>query len=223
MNKWSLESIIQRMLLSTEIMSSRCESVSPRLQREVIFIRECVENVWVLWHKRWPKHTNLPLNKTYECGPGNWVLSPSCSPEHFVSLRYSGWLCRCHPPATAPSLQSWCWTELFTSRAEFLWILVSFSLSKCVPLRHSVCCLSDAHSLSPAFAASFPSFTATSQGLSTHSTSQLGRAMPLFLKWKEILICMYMHPYPRHGDADIFLSIMYHLILCSQNFHVINL
>lgn len=187
MNIWSLKVfIIQRMLLSVEIMSSRRENVSPRLQREGVFIRECVENVCILWDKRWLKHTNLPLNKTYECGPGNWVPSPSCSPEHFVSLRYSGWLCRCHPPASARiialSLQSWCWTELFTSRAEFLWIPVSFSLYKCAPLRHSVCCLSDAHSLSPAFAASFPSFTATSQGLSTHSTSQLGRAMPFFLK-----------------------------------------
>lgn len=119
--------------------------------------------------------------------------------------------------------QPWCWTELFTSREEFLWMPVSFLLYKCAPLRPSVCCLSDAHSLSPAFAASFPSFTATSRGLSTHSTSQLGRAMPFFLKWKEILICMYMHRYHRHGDADIFLSIMYHLILCSQNFPVINL
>lgn len=69
------------------------------------------------------------------------MSSPSCSPEHFVSLGYSGWLCKCHPPASArimvPSLQSWCWTKHFKSSPELLWIHVSFSLYKSAPLGHS--------------------------------------------------------------------------------------
>lgn len=102
----------------------------------------------------------------------------------------------------------------------YLWAFPFTSLH----LLDTACAVCDAHSPSPVFAASFPSFTATSPGLSTYSTSQLGRAMPLFLKSNgRRYSCMYMHWHHRNGDAGIFLSIIYHLILSSQNFHMINL